>query len=161
MDRQTNSQYYHRVKNYVFFANLVFNLVLLFIFLKGGFSVSLRGFCAQFSSQVFILNAVYLTVFAALIYILNFPFSLFEGFIWEHKFKLSNQKFVPWLADDVKKALVSFVILLVSVEVMYVFLRNFPHTWWIWAAVCENKDGATSRAPIRDQDAPFGPGAPC
>jgi len=59
----------------------------------------------------------------------------YSTFILEHKFKLSNQHFSGWFKDDIKKGLLSLSIFLIFMHILYVFLRNFDKTWWIWIAI--------------------------
>lgn len=51
----------------------------------------------------------------------------------EHHFRLSNQSLKNWLKDFLKNAAISLIVILIAVEALYIFLRKFPHTWWLWA----------------------------
>ena len=62
------------------------------------------------------------------------PLGFYKSFVLEHKFDLSNQRLIGWTKDELKKILISFVIFLLFVEFLYLFLRSFPYTWWIWLA---------------------------
>lgn len=87
------------------------------------------------TTNQYLLIALYLIVFIAIIDIITLPLSFYGGFILEHVFKLSNQTFFGWIKDEIKKFFLSLLLFIFMVEVMYVFLRNFPDTWWIFTAV--------------------------
>ena len=78
---------------------------------------------------------LYLIIFCFLYYVISFPLSFYAGFVVEHKFGFSNENLSAWLKDDIKKALLSLALFLVFMHVLYVFLRHFSATWWIWIAL--------------------------
>ncbi len=124
---------YQKVKNYLFFVSLAIDIIILWIFFASGYSALLKNYAQGISSFAFIVNGLYLFIFSVIFYLIHFPLSVFSEFVWEHKFKLSNQKFHQWLWDDVKKSLLGFVVMLLLVETIYVLLRQFPATWWLGA----------------------------
>jgi len=127
------SKEYHRFKNRLFFIQLIINFVLLIAFMLSGFSLALKNFSFQYSENFLIGNGIYIMAVAVIMYILHFPLNFVEGFTWEHRFNLSNQKFIHWLRDDVKKASLGLVVTVLMVEVIYVLLRRFPDSWWMGA----------------------------
>lgn len=89
----------------------------------------------KISSQFYLLNALYVLVIFAIFYIINFPLSLYEGYFLEHRFGLSNQNFLGWLKQDLKKTLINLFILVLMIEFIYYVLRNFSSNWWIFASL--------------------------
>ncbi len=133
--KRTDPQAYHRIQYIFFYIGLIVDLIALWLFHQNGLSFRLRDFSFQKFCLPFFAHAVYLTIFSLGIYVLHFPFSFFLGFIWEHKFGLSTQNFTQWFNDHLKKNLLGFAVLLVSVEVMYFFLIWARGQWWIWVGV--------------------------
>jgi STE24 endopeptidase len=43
--------------------------------------------------------------------------------------------FSGWLKDDIKGGLLSLSIFLIFMHILYIFLRNFSNSWWIWIAL--------------------------
>jgi len=82
----------------------------------------------------FMLNGVFFITFYLIVTIFVFPLDLFEGFILEHKYKLSRQNLASWFKDFLKKTLISLVIAGIVVECVYLFLGVFYKSWWIFAA---------------------------
>ncbi len=128
-----NSKMYQKVKNRLFLIGIIFDFIILIFFFKSGYSLQLKTFALQSSAHFFWINAVYISLFCLGMYIVHFPLGYFSGYLWEHKFKLSNQNFFQWMGDDLKKAFLSFIVILFLLEVIYLFLRIFPETWWIYA----------------------------
>jgi len=135
VDKNQQSKTYHRVKILLFFLSLLTYIIVFAVFIAGGLSVSLRDFSLSLFTNPFLVILIYTGVLGMVLYWVDFPIRFFEGFIWEHRFHLSNQKFPQWLADDLKKAFISGLVILALVEVVYVFLRNFPLYWWAGAGL--------------------------
>jgi len=82
-----------------------------------------------------LLNGAYFIVLSVILYCAGFPFDFYEGFIVEHRFKLSNQTLSNYLQDNLKKAIISLIIGVIVIEGLYLFLEKFAQAWWIFAAV--------------------------
>lgn len=133
MENSIEAQAYHRIKDRLFFVGLFLNLAVFAFLLISGLSVQLRDLSSGFSPNFLVINSFYITLFALGMYGIHFPLNLFEGFFLEHKFKLSKQSFASWLAEDFKKGVLSFLILLLLLNVIYLALRQWPGTWWLAA----------------------------
>ncbi|MBF0479293.1 MAG: M48 family metallopeptidase [Candidatus Omnitrophica bacterium] len=127
------SDQYHRVKNRMFFSGLFLDFAFLMIFFFAGWSLTVRNWTFVISSNFWIANGLYVFLFSSLLYLLHLPLNFFLGYIWEHKFQLSNQNFFQWWTDDLKQSALGLVMVVVLVEVVYFFLRHFPSGWWICA----------------------------
>ncbi len=134
MNHSSEAKRYSHVKHLLFAFTIVFDLSIFYIFFVSGQSDAFRQKAFSIHANPFAANAIYLLCFGILMYVLHFPLSLFSGFIWEHKYKLSNQTFAQWLKDDVKKNVLGFLLMLVLLEVVYVFLGKTGTSWWIWAS---------------------------
>ena len=106
---------------------------LVFMALLG--SPILKHFLLLITANQYILIALYILVFTVFIDLLTIPLSFYGSFVLEHIFKLSNQTFLGWVKDEIKKFFISLVLLIFLVEIMYIFLRNFPNSWWIFTSI--------------------------
>jgi glycerophosphoryl diester phosphodiesterase/Zn-dependent protease with chaperone function len=77
---------------------------------------------------------VFTVVLILLLHLIELPFSLYQGFLLEHRYGLSNQRLSHWLADQAKAAAVAVVFAAVGTSLVYWSLRNFPGTWWLLSA---------------------------
>ena len=125
---------YHQIKNFLFAANLLFSFLGLALVVVLGLSVFLRAFLRMYFVSDLALNGAFFIISYLIVILFSFPLDFFEGFILEHKFKLSKQGLPGWLKDYLKKALISLIITGVIVESVYVFLGVFAKTWWIFAS---------------------------
>jgi len=128
-----NPKTYHKIKYRLFFINLFVNLLFLFLLSVSGISTAWYYLALSISDHFLLINGIYTVLFCLTMYLVNFGFHFFEGFILEHRFGLSNQTFGKWLKDNLKGSLISFVVTIVAIEAAYLFLKNYPTTWWIWA----------------------------
>jgi len=129
----SNSKRYHRIKNYLFLAGIILNIVLLLVFFISGLSLSLKGFLAERVPHYYLLNFLYILIFSLAFYLTGLPLNFYEGYILEHRFNLSRQNIFSWLIHNLKQTFISLVMLVLVVEFIYFVLRNFASTWWIWA----------------------------
>jgi STE24 endopeptidase len=126
---------YHQIKNRLFFVSLLFNIALLLFLGLSGLSVYLKNQILLFNQHFLAVNAIYAVAFCVFFTILGFPLNFYEGFVLEHRFNLSNQSFPDWLKDGAKNFVLGLIIILIGVEGLYLFLRKFPDTWWLWATL--------------------------
>ena len=108
-------------------------LYLLFMGLFG--SNILKNLISFVTVNEYLLIALYVFIFIIIVDVLTIPLSFYGGFILEHMYGLSNQKISGWIMDELKKFLLSLPLVIIMVEIMYIFLRNFPNTWWIYVTV--------------------------
>ena len=121
---------YHKVKNLFFYFGLALDFFLLVVLQLSGLSVYLRSFSSEVLPSSYGTNFIYILIFCVGMHAIHFPLKYFLEFIWEHKFKLSNQTFLSWLKDDAKKFALSFILMVVLLEIVYMlmrFLKNFPN----------------------------------
>ena len=126
---------YQRIKNRLFAINLFFSLLILLVAIVSGLSLWLKISLGRWTSNLALLNGLYITALSLAFYILGFPLEFYEGYILEHRFKLSNQGVVSYLKDNFKKSIISIVIALVATFFLYLFLEKFAQIWWILASL--------------------------
>ena len=128
------SKRYSLQKHVLTFLSLTIALIyLLFMGLFG--SNFLKHLISLVTVNEYLLVAIYIFVFIIIIEVITIPLSFYSSFILEHMYKLSNQKISGWLKNEVKKFLISLPLIIIMVEIMYVFLRNFPNSWWIFVTI--------------------------
>ncbi len=111
-------------------------VALLYILFMGFFGSSiLKKLISFVTVNEYLIIALYIFVFIIIIDVITIPLSFYGGFILEHMYGLSNQKISGWVKDELKKVLISLPLIIFMVEIMYIFLRNFPDTWWIFVTV--------------------------
>jgi STE24 endopeptidase len=61
-----------------------------------------------------------------------FPLTLYEDFLREHKYGLSNQNFGSWFRDQLVSLLVAVVLGGIAFVILVAIVRRLPRTWHVW-----------------------------
>jgi STE24 endopeptidase len=122
---------YSSIKYSLAIIDTVYLLALLFIFLGLGLSKGLAGIIWAKTANTYLAAPVYFLVCYLVYYLFSFPLNIYQSFILEHKFGLSNQKIGSWFLDQAKGLMVSFVIGIICLEAFYYIIRNCPQNWWL------------------------------
>lgn len=92
------------------------------------------NYFSRFRPPLLTAAACIALIFIAL-YLLTLPLDCYRGFVLEHRFGLSTQNFVSWLADYLKSNAVSLVISVIIFTGFYALVKYFPLRWWVYAGV--------------------------
>jgi STE24 endopeptidase len=115
---------YAKGRNFSIVLNITLPLLLLALLIYSNVGSQL----ALYSSNV----AVFALILYVLMIIARFPVSLYFGYLYEHKYKLSRYTFPNWLKDYGKMI---FLRLVVAVPVIYVFYLLLPLDYWFLYAL--------------------------
>ncbi|MFQ5713521.1 MAG: M48 family metallopeptidase [Candidatus Scalinduaceae bacterium] len=111
-------------------------VALIYLVLMAVFGSNiLKYFLLLITTNQYVLIALYIFFFTIILDLITIPLSFYGGFVLEHIFKLSNQSLFGWVKDELKKFFISLVLLIFLVQIIYIFLRNFPHSWWIFTTI--------------------------
>ena len=110
----------------------LYGLGVAWLLLGTRLSARMRNLSERFGRwrwlQTFLYGAQYVVVAT----LLTFPLSVYQGFIREHSYGLSNHTFGSWVGDQFTSLLVSIVIISIALTLIYAVIRKVPRTWWIW-----------------------------
>lgn len=95
-------------------------------------SARMRNLAERLARWRWLQTAIYALQYIVLVSLLSFPWSVYEGFIREHQYGLSNQNFGQWLADQFKGLAVGLVLGTVALVVLYAVIRKTARRWWLW-----------------------------
>jgi STE24 endopeptidase len=124
---------YNRVRRWLGIADFAVGLVFLILLLVTGWSDSLRDVAYRLGFQNYSLSLfVYLLLLLVIAKALSVGLDYY-GFLLEHRFKLSTQRFRSWAWDEMKGFLVGLVLGTVVVELLYLTIRQWPQHWWMLA----------------------------
>ena len=124
------SRQYSTIKYSLSIIELVFILLLLFVFLAFGFSSFLAKGLKVLVPGDFLALGLYLFIIYAVYYILSFPLNFYHNFILEHQFQLTRQSVKDWFFDQFKAGALYYAISLILLEVFFVSVKNQPRDWW-------------------------------
>jgi quercetin dioxygenase-like cupin family protein len=63
------------------------------------------------------------------------PLTIYEGFIREHQYGLSNQSFGSWFGDHAMVLGIGLLLGGLLVTALYCVVRRLPRTWALWGAI--------------------------
>ena len=117
-------------------VELVLSAVLVIGFLLSGASQWLKD--ALVRAHVVAPGAL-VAAYVAIAYlgysIITVPLSWWGGFVLPHRYGLSTQSAAGWVEDEMKSLLLGLLLGLPVAEVIYLLLRTYPGSWWLWAAI--------------------------
>jgi STE24 endopeptidase len=113
---------------------LVSALIAIFL-LQTRFSVRMRDWAARISSWRGVRDLIYFILFLVITSVLQFPLTVYEGYVREHKYGLATQTFGPWMSDQLKGLAVGALLGGVAVMLLYAIVRWLGRSWWVWGAL--------------------------
>lgn len=132
--RQQQAKEYARLGRRLWLADTTFSAVYALAWLFFGWAHALRDWLSAFTSNEWLLVALFVAVFGGIYYLLNLPLSYYGGFVLPHRFDQSNQSFKDWAMDIIKGVAVGAPLSLLLLELLYLALRATGDLWWLWAA---------------------------
>ena len=128
----TRVKKYNNMKLILGIAGFALQMAFLQIVLLTGLSSYIADYSLRWVSNAYIAMLIYLVILGFIDGVLFFPLDLYSGFLLEHRYSLSNQTFARWLWEEIKGALISFVVMLLPLLLaLYYCIRRFDNLWWL------------------------------
>ena len=138
-EKQKQAKEYARINRRLWAVDTALGLIYTLAWLGFGWTIFTRNglttLTARWSLTSFndwLLPPLFALVYSAVLAVLTSPLTYYSGFVLPHRFGQSNQSFKDWVLDGIKGMLVSAPIGLILLEIIYVLLRAYPQTWWLW-----------------------------
>jgi STE24 endopeptidase len=132
--RQEKARQYARVSRRLMLLGLVIDGLYALLWLLAGWSLGLKDWLLTFTAHPWLLVAGFIAVFGLIDGMIGLPLSYYSGYVLPHHYEQSTQSFKDWVVDQIKGLLIGVPIGLLMIELVYLFLRTYPDTWWLWAA---------------------------
>ena len=126
---------YYRSGNLLWLVNVAWALAVPALFLVLGWAAGLRGLAGRWTGRWLPTVLLVFVGYSVAAYLLDFPLSLYGGFVRPHAYDLSNQSFGMWLGDSLKALGVSIAFGVPIFGVLYTLLRKSPRRWWLWTGL--------------------------
>lgn len=104
------------------------------LLLFGGISRRMRERAERIAKKPFLVAMIYAFFWVVVMFVLDFPISVYTGWYREHQYGLSNQTFLAWLGETLKGLGLELVFVPVVIALLYMALRRAGDRWWIWAS---------------------------
>ena len=134
-DKKANSDAYFEGGYWLILWDFVVSAVVFLILLGTGLSARMRSAAERVTSSATLQSVVYWVMFILVATVIQLPWSIYEGFVREHTYGLSNLSFGAWLGEQVKGLMIALVLGAILVAVLYAIVRRLPRTWWVWGAI--------------------------
>jgi len=131
IDKQ--SKVYTQSKIKLSVIHMLMELLLLGI---GAFTISkpIYRFVSTYIHNEYLQLIAFFIVFGGLLSLMLLPLEFYQGYVIEHKFKLSNQTFLRWCIEELKSLMVSLIIGVPLLLLFYFFIK-LTSIWWLYFAI--------------------------
>ena len=133
-EKQKQAKQYARLRRRLWLVDNLFSMFYILAWLFFGWAVALRNWLVTFTSNDWLLVALFVVVFGGIYFVLNLPLGYYSGFILPHRFDQSNQKLKDWIIDQLKGLAIGAPLGLTLLELLYLALRVTGDLWWLWTA---------------------------
>jgi STE24 endopeptidase len=133
--RQVQAKEYARLSRRLMLVDLAFGLIYILAWLVTGWSQALTNILMTWTTNPWLLVALYAAIFGGIYMLLDLPLTYYESFVLPHRFDISNETLGGWISDQVKGLAVGGVLGGLIFEIIYAVLRAAPGTWWLWVAI--------------------------
>ena len=131
-DKKARSDSYFEGGYWLILWDFLYGVAVSALLLATRLSARMRDLAERLASRHFIQTYLYFAQFVVLSYLLSFPLGIYEGFIREHKYGLSNMTLAAWLGDEGKNLLISILLGGLVVAALFAIVRRLPRTWHLW-----------------------------
>jgi STE24 endopeptidase len=113
--------------------SLLYGLGAMAILFGTRLSRRMRDLADRVGRRRWLSAGVYGAFFILAAFLLNLPFSIYQDFVREHQYGLSNLSFSGWLREQLIGLAVTFILGSAAIAIVYAFLRRAGRWWWLWA----------------------------
>lgn len=128
------AQNYRLPKYWLFALEILLAVIFFLLFILTPVNTKLAELSNNISGKyMWIATSIYATCIIVIWNIIIFPLHLYTGFIYEHKFSLSNQFLSDWIKRYLLAEFLTAAVFIAGVTIFYLLIRKFPCHWWILA----------------------------
>src|SRR5665213_130160 len=134
-DKKAKSDAYFEGGYWLILWDFVVAVVVYLILLATGLSARMRDAAERKTRNATLQSVLYWVQFIIFVSVIQLPWSIYEGFVREHKYGLSNLTFGGWLVEQAKGLGIALVLGAILIALLYAIVRRLPRTWWVWGAI--------------------------
>jgi len=134
-DKKARSDAYFEGGYWLQLWDFLLSSAIVILLLHSRLSARMRNWAQHLSSWRGIQDLVYFLQFLVITTVLQFPLTVYEGYIREHKYGLATQTFGPWMRDQLVGLAVGAVLGGIAVVGLYALVRRLGKNWWVWGTV--------------------------
>ena len=134
-DKKAKSDAYFEGGYWLILWDFVITGAIYLILLATGLSARMRSSAERMTQSPTLQSVYYGVLFIIVTAVISLPWSIYEGYVREHSYGLSNLTFGAWLGEQAKGFGVALVVGALAIAVLYAIVRKLPRTWWVWGAL--------------------------
>ncbi len=134
-DKKASSDAYFEGGHWLILWDFVVTGIIYLVLLGTGLSARMRDTAERMTSSKTIQSVLYWILFLVVVTVVSLPWSIWEGYVRELSYGLSNLTFGAWLVEQAKGFAIALVIGALIIAALYAIVRKLPRTWWVWGAI--------------------------
>ena len=131
---RTRSDAYFEGGYWLTLADLLWTLAVSGALLWLGISSAIRDWAVDRTRNRTYQSVIYVVAYVIIAAAAQFPLTVYESYLREHTYGLSNQNFTAWLGDYGIGLALTLAATLVLVPLLYFAIRRARENWWLWGA---------------------------
>lgn len=134
-DKKARSDAYFEGGYWLILWDFLYGAAVALLLLQTGWSAKMRNLAERLTRFRPLQTALYWVQFLLITSIIQFPLTVYEGYVREHKYGLATQTFGPWMRDQLVGLAVGLLLGGILIMVLFGIVRRLGRTWWVWGAV--------------------------
>lgn len=134
-DQKARSDSYFEGGYWLQLWDFLFGVAVALILLQTRLSAKMRDGAERVTRFRPLQTALYWVQFLLITSIIDFPLTVYEGYVREHKYGLATQTFGPWMRDQLVGLAVGLVLGGILIMALFGVVRRLGSAWWVWGAV--------------------------
>src|SRR5690349_1044271 len=131
-DERARSDAYFEGGYWLILWEFVVSAAISILLLSSRISARLRDFSERLMPFRWLQPSIYALPYTLLVFVLSFPFDVYEHFFREHAYGLANQSFGPWFGEQLIQLAIALDATAIGFAVFYAVFRRAPRSWWLW-----------------------------
>ena len=133
--QKANSDAYFEGGYWLILWDFLYTAAMMILLLETKLSTRFRDLAERVVKVQFLRSWLYWIFFSAVGYLLSFPMTVYEGYLREHSYGLSNLSFGGWFGEEMTALAVSAVLGGLAFGVLVAVVRWTPNRWHVWGAL--------------------------
>lgn len=133
-EQKSKSDSYFEGKYWLVLWNMVYAIVIAWIFLSLGLSRWIKKQALK-AKRINVQNLIYIGCYLLFVFLLTLPINIYENFFREHQYDLSNLTFGKWFGEVMISLGLELVFGCLVIMLLYIAIRRLKQNWWIWGGI--------------------------
>lgn len=133
--QKANSDAYFEGGYWLILFDFLYTAAIMVLLLETKLSARIRDWTERIVKANFLRWLLYWIGFNVVGYAISFPMTVYEGYIREHNYGLSNLSFGGWFSEQMTGLLVSVILGGLAFTALVAVVRRLPNSWHVWGSL--------------------------